>query len=226
MTGTSVGRAGARVSPASARTGSCGRERPTLRGPCGHHTCPRSHTSTAGEAAPALRLPGLPAPTAAPPGLRGLPRLQLPRLWVLCWFPGPHFRPRPGQTHVLLCRVLGSRASGGGRSLGPIPPSGNQRRAQRPHSDPGNLDPFRKPWDLPPPARSHPCSGRPAPALPWVHAGLRGKVVVPAAPWTEVKCQTPQRIRAWRPPEPAGRLDRGAKTQNYRSDLPEVSLGS
>lgn len=40
------------VSLVAPRKGNCSQERPTLWGPCGHHTCPQTHTNTTEEGAP------------------------------------------------------------------------------------------------------------------------------------------------------------------------------
>lgn len=182
MTGTSVrGASRGRVSPASARTGSCGRERPTLRGPCGHHTCPRSHTSTAGEAAPALRLPGLPAPTVVPPGLRGLPRLQLPHLWVLCWLPGPHFRPPPRAVSCFTLQSRGEQSIWGWTQPGP--PSSEWKPVEGTVTSrrPGESGPVIRPRQV----RRGESASLSALSLGFWHFGKMPTTMIPAwAPWS------------------------------------------
>lgn len=62
---------GTRVNPSSARKGNCSQERPTLRGPCGRHACPQTHTNTTEEGAPVPSgfLDLFSAPTLPPPDL-------------------------------------------------------------------------------------------------------------------------------------------------------------
>lgn len=73
------------VSPAAARKGNCSQERPTLQGPCGHHTCPQTHTDTTEEGAPppSSFLGSFSTPTLTPPDLAlALPAPVALPFWV------------------------------------------------------------------------------------------------------------------------------------------------